>query len=150
MAALIIWHLIDNGCTHYMASDEGMFRELDTSFVSKARIRNGNFIEAKGRGKVVINTHSGNKTISNVLFVHDIDQNLLSVGQLIQKGYSLNFMNKSCMIKDSFGQKLVRIAMTDSCFILDVNQLDVKAYASLVDESCFWNKKVRACKLQIT
>ncbi|KAA3469284.1 Integrase, catalytic core [Gossypium australe] len=130
--------LIKNGCTHHMASDEGMFRELDTSFVSKVRIGNGNFIEAKGRGKVVINTHSSNKTISDVLFVHDIDQNLLSVGQMIQKGCSLNFKNKSYMILDV---KAYASLVDESClWNKRLGHVDGKAYASLVDESCLWNK----------
>lgn len=42
-------------------------------------------------GKVVISTNSGNKTISNVLFVPDLDQNLLSVGKLLEKGHSFIF-----------------------------------------------------------
>ncbi|XP_017628963.1 uncharacterized protein LOC108471933 [Gossypium arboreum] len=74
--------LINSGCTHYMALDKGMFRELDTSFVSKVRIGNGDFIEAKGKGKAMICTQSSNKTVSEVPFVPNINQNLLSVGQL--------------------------------------------------------------------
>ncbi|XP_012461612.1 uncharacterized protein LOC105781638 [Gossypium raimondii] len=65
--------LIDSGCTHHMASNKGMFKELDTSLVSKVRIGNGEFIEANGKGKAVICTQSGNKTISEVLFVLDIN-----------------------------------------------------------------------------
>ncbi|XP_017640343.1 uncharacterized protein LOC108481771 [Gossypium arboreum] len=80
--------------------DKGMFRELDTSFVSKVKIGNGKFIEVKGKGNAVICTQSGNKTISEVLFVPDIDQKLLSLGQLLEKGYSLIFEDKTCMIKD--------------------------------------------------
>ncbi|XP_017647823.1 uncharacterized protein LOC108488014 [Gossypium arboreum] len=99
--------LVDSGYTHHMASDEGLFKDLDSSFVSKVKIGNGNLIEARGRGNVVISTHLGNKTISDVFFVPDINQNLLSVGQLIMKGYSLIFKNNSCIIEDSLGQELV-------------------------------------------
>ncbi|XP_040942274.1 uncharacterized mitochondrial protein AtMg00810-like [Gossypium hirsutum] len=112
-----------------------MFRELGTSFVSKVRIGNGEFIEAKGKGKTVICTESGNKTILEVLFVPDIDQNLLSVGQLLEKGYFLIFEGKTCVIKDSFGQELVTIDMHDRSFTLDVNQLEANAHIALADES---------------
>ncbi|KAG8499326.1 hypothetical protein CXB51_005873 [Gossypium anomalum] len=74
---------------------KSIFRELDTNFMSKVRIGNGELIEAKGKGKAVIGTKSGNKTISEVLYVLDIDQNLLSVGQLLEKGYSLIFEGKA-------------------------------------------------------
>ncbi|KAG8488945.1 hypothetical protein CXB51_017000 [Gossypium anomalum] len=134
--------LIDSGCTHHMASDKSMFRELDTSFVSKVRISNGELLEAKGNGKAVICTQSGNKTISEVLYVPDIDQNLLSVGQLLEKGYSIIFERKTYMINDSFGQELVTVAMYDRSFILNVNQLQAKAHTALADESCLWHKRM--------
>jgi len=37
-------------------------------------------LSAKGKGTIVISTSSGIKTILDVLYVPDIDQNLLSVG----------------------------------------------------------------------
>ncbi|KAA3472867.1 pleiotropic drug resistance protein 3-like [Gossypium australe] len=134
--------LIDSGCTHHMAFNKVMFKELDTSSVSKVRIGNCEFIEAKSKGKAVICTQSGNKTISEVLFVPDIDQNLLGVGQLLEKGYSLIFENKTCVIKDPSDQVLVAVAMHDRYFILDVNRLEAKAHIALVDESCLWHKRL--------
>lgn len=48
---------------------------------------NGGYITTKGKGTAVITTSLGLKTIPDVLYAPDIDQNLLSVGQLIEKGY---------------------------------------------------------------
>ncbi|XP_073263216.1 uncharacterized protein [Populus alba] len=53
---------------------------------AKVRIGNGECIEAKGKGTIAITTNSGTKTIADVFYVPNIDQNLLSVGQLIKKG----------------------------------------------------------------
>ena len=44
---------------------------------------------------------SGNKMISNVLFVLEVDQNLLSVGQVLEKGFKLLFEDNMCLIKDA-------------------------------------------------
>ncbi|XP_012468995.1 uncharacterized protein LOC105787094 [Gossypium raimondii] len=115
-----IW-LINSRCTDHMASDESMFNELDIAFVSKVRIGNGELLMAKGNGKVVIASKLGNKTISEVLYVPNIDQNLLSVGQLLEKGYSLFFEGKTCMIKDATDQVLIIVDMHDRTFIVDVN-----------------------------
>ncbi|XP_017633041.1 uncharacterized protein LOC108475568 [Gossypium arboreum] len=93
--------LVDSSCIHHMAADEKLFKDLDRSFALKIKIGNGNLIEARGKRNVVINTCLGNKVISDALFVLDINQNLLSVGQLIEKGYSLAFKNYSCVIEDS-------------------------------------------------
>ena len=71
-----------------MVSDEGRFRVLDGSCTSKVIIDNGDFIEAKGKGDVTIETATSTKIIFYVLFVPEIDQNLLSVGQLLEKNNS--------------------------------------------------------------
>ncbi|KAG8499415.1 hypothetical protein CXB51_005894 [Gossypium anomalum] len=134
--------LVDSGCTHHMAADESLFRDLDRSYVSKIRIGNGDLIQARGKGNVVINTSSGNKVISDVLFVPDIDQNLLSVGQLVEKGYSLVFENGACVVKDTYGQELISVAMTDKCFMLNINQLEKKAYTSLADNTGLWHRRL--------
>ncbi|KAG8492349.1 hypothetical protein CXB51_009664 [Gossypium anomalum] len=134
--------LVDSGCSHHMAGDESLFKDLDRSHVSKIRIGNGELIEAKGRGSVIVSTCSGNKVISDVLFVPDIDQNLLSVGQLVEKGYSLVFKNDSCVIKDCHGQEIITVGMVDKCFMLDVNQLENKAYASLADNAGLWHRRL--------
>ncbi|KAG8479813.1 hypothetical protein CXB51_029308 [Gossypium anomalum] len=109
-----------------MASYERLFKNLNRSFTSKVRVGNGNPIEAKGKGDAVISTHLGNKVIFDVLYVLDIDQNLLSVGQLIEKGYSLLFKNDSCVVEDAFGQILVTVAMTDRLNLVeDMSKIEV-------------------------
>ena len=68
-----------------MASDLSMFNELDKTCTSKVRIWIGDFIEVKGKRVVSVKTPSGIKLISDVLFVPEIDQNLLSIRQLLEK-----------------------------------------------------------------
>ncbi|KAG8485451.1 hypothetical protein CXB51_021502 [Gossypium anomalum] len=86
--------LVGSGCTHHMAADESLFKDLDRSFASKIKIGNRNLIEAKGKGNVVINTGS-----------------------------------------DFYSQEMISVGMVDKCFMLDVNQLEKKAYTSLVDNA---------------
>ena len=63
-----------------MTHDKSMFKELDYTYISKVKIRNGDYIEVRGRGNVARNSNSSIKLINDVLFVPKIDQNLLSVG----------------------------------------------------------------------
>ena len=72
-----------------MTFDHDLFKELDTSVVSKVKIGNGEYIAIKGKGTVSIESISGTKLIKDVFFVPNISQNLLSVGQLIQKGFKV-------------------------------------------------------------
>jgi hypothetical protein len=99
-----------------MSFDKSLFRNLQTTKVAKVRIGNGDCITAKGKGTIAITTNSGTKTISDVLYVPDIDQNLLSVGKLIEKGMKVVFENQSCYIFDAAGQKILQAKMRGKSF----------------------------------
>ena len=97
--------LIDSGCTNHMTPELSYFRELDQSYKSKVKIGNGDLVDVKGKGVVAIETPIGIKYISNVQFVPEISQSLLSVGQMLEKNYSLHFQNTSCTVVDNVGCK---------------------------------------------
>jgi len=82
--------------------DKQLFKELKSSKISKVKIGHGGHISVKGIGTtIVVATHSGTKTITDVLYVPNIDKNLLSVGQLLQKGFKVFFEDNHCLIKDA-------------------------------------------------
>lgn len=94
-----------------MTYDKTLFKDLKPTKVSKVRIGNGSYISAKGKGTILISTTSGIKTISDVLYVPDIDQNLLTVGQLIEKGFKVSFENQHCVIFDTTGGEILKVKM---------------------------------------
>ncbi|KAF3685479.1 putative MYST-like histone acetyltransferase 1 [Capsicum annuum] len=71
--------LIDSGCTNHMTCDKYLFKDLSPTKVTKVRIGHGSYIPTKRIGTITIETQSGTKIISDVLYVPDLDQNLLSV-----------------------------------------------------------------------
>jgi len=78
-----------------------MFVKLDRIHFSKVRIGNGDYIEVKGIGEIVIDSGSGKRIIFDVFYVPEIDQNLLSVGQLLEKDYDVVFKDKTCQVFDT-------------------------------------------------
>ena len=72
--------LIDSGCTNHMTNNQDSFKALDINVISKVKIGNGDYIDVIGKRIVVLNSLSSLKYISDVLYVPDIDQNLLNVG----------------------------------------------------------------------
>jgi len=112
--------LIDSGCTHQMTHDKGMFVKLDKTHFLKLRIGNGDYIEVKGIGDIAIDFGSGKSIISDVLYVPKIDQNLLSVGQLLEKDYIVVFKDKTCEVFDTTDIKLMSIKMKDKSFSTDI------------------------------
>ena len=99
---------------------QGLFRELDKTTVSKVRIGNGEYISTRGKWTIAIESLSGLKLILDVLFVPNIDQNLLSVGQLLEKGFKVLFKDKFYMIKDANGKYVFKIKMRGKSFALNL------------------------------
>lgn len=140
--------LIDSGCTNHMTYDKSLFKDFVPTSESKVRIGNGVYIAAKGRGTIAITTISGTKTISDVLYVPDIDQNLLSVGQLIEKGLKVSFESGHCLVFDATGQEILRVKMRGKSFSFDPSDEEQMAYNNEVDNTEIWHKRLGHCHLQ--
>ena len=123
-----------------MTFDVEVFKHLDTTITSKVKVGNGEYLNVKGKGTAAISTPSGIKLISDVLYVPEISRNLLNVGQMIKKGFSLHFEKMSCIIHDPTGAHLMTVAMKDKFFPIDWKQISMDAYDSSVDDSCLWHK----------
>ena len=63
-------------------------------------------VDVKGKRTVAVNTKRGTRYINDVLLVLKLDTNLLSVGQMMEKGYSLHFKGDSCIIYDNKNKNL--------------------------------------------
>ena len=134
--------LVDSGCTNHMTYDQDLFREIDRTAISKVRIGNGEYIPVKGKGTVAIESLTGLKLISDVLFVPDIDQNLLSVGQLVEKGFKVCFEDKNCIIKDAEGREVFNIKMKGKSFALNMLEDEQIAAAQHENNTMLWHKRL--------
>ena len=103
--------LIDSGCTNHMTNDRELFKDLKPTNITKVRIGNGDYISVKGKGTIAISSGSSTKFIPDVLFVPEIQQNLLSVGQLIERGFKVAFEDNFCLIRDAANQDIFKIKM---------------------------------------
>ncbi|NAW06159.1 hypothetical protein FGF99_24930, partial [Salmonella sp. gx-f8] len=70
-----------------MTTDAAIFKNIGRSFNTRVKVGNGHFTKAEGKGDVLIDTPTGIKRVSNVFFVPEINKNLLSIAQLLKKGY---------------------------------------------------------------
>ena len=77
-----------------------MFRDLDETKRLKVKLGDDKEIRVEGEGTMAISTSPNIvKLLHNVQYVPILEHNLLSVGQLLLSGYSVNFSNEACYIK---------------------------------------------------
>ncbi|XP_050889637.1 uncharacterized protein LOC127094920 [Lathyrus oleraceus] len=108
-----VWYL-DNGCSNHMPGKKEAFVNIDYSFGSKVKFGNGEHVEVKRKGIIGVTTKQGSKVIHDTLYVPELDENLLSIGQLLEHGYPLNFENRECII---FYSKRRNVAIKFKTFV---------------------------------
>ena len=92
-----MWYL-DTGCSNHMCGDKMMFSNLDETFCNTVKFSDNSTVFFLGKGMVTLQTkENSSHTISNVLFVPNLKTNLLSVGQLQEKGYENSIKDGVCM-----------------------------------------------------
>uniref|UniRef100_A0A151UHB3 Retrovirus-related Pol polyprotein from transposon TNT 1-94 n=1 Tax=Cajanus cajan TaxID=3821 RepID=A0A151UHB3_CAJCA len=125
-----------------MTYDEEFFKDLDRTIVSKVRIGNGECILVKGKDTIAVESCSGTKTITDVLYVPQINQNLFSVGQLLEKGYKILLEDKMCLIKDVSGHDLFKVKMKGKSFSLDLMEEVQVVVSSTINVNELWHKRM--------
>ena len=98
--------LIDSGCTSHMTKYLSIFTSIDRSVQPKVKLGNGEVVQAKGKGTIAISTKRRTKIVTNVLYIPDLDQNLLSVAQILRNGYAVSFKENFCFIIDVHGTEI--------------------------------------------
>ncbi|XP_040939725.1 uncharacterized protein [Gossypium hirsutum] len=132
--------LLDSGCTNHMSPDATIFKTLDRSCKTKVKVGNGKIIKAEGKGEVLTCTPTGNKIISNVLLVPEIDRNFLSIAQLLEKGYSVVFKGNECQIAYPNESSLMSVTMTDKCFKVNWPSDSHSAFTASIEDSKLWHQ----------
>lgn len=90
--------VLDSGATSHISNDRESFSELKPELsATNVLTASGTKMPTSGSGCISI---PGNKIISDVLYVPSVTKNLLSIGKLTDKGHTVVFNSKSCLILD--------------------------------------------------
>ena len=82
-----------------MCGDKSAFSDLDETFRNSVTFGDNSKVSVMGKGSVRIHSkEKSDQIISKVFFVPDLKTNLLSVGQLQEKGYEIFIKDGVCRI----------------------------------------------------
>ncbi|KAK3013692.1 hypothetical protein RJ639_008602 [Escallonia herrerae] len=119
---------------------------MDSTFKSHVKLGNGALVEAKGKGTIGVQTNDGSRFIRDVLLVPELDQNLLSVGQLLEHGYKLDFLGDGCIIYDKGKPRKVvkKIKMqSNRSFPFTLKYMkSIALKVEIKDESWLWHRRL--------
>lgn len=89
---------IDSGCSNHMCGDRGMFTNLVDVVQHSVKCGNNTRMSVAGKGSVKLVFNGTSFVVNDVYYVPDLDNNLLSVGQLQEKGVDVLMHNGLCKI----------------------------------------------------
>nr|XP_008368289.1 uncharacterized protein LOC103431893 [Malus domestica] len=121
-----VWHL-DSGCSNHMTSTESLLINIDMSIRCKVKMGTWDLVDSIGKGTLVVETKRGTRYIPKVMIIPDLDENILSVGQMVEYGYWLVFGDfMACIFGDRELQNHVAtVQMTGNrCFPLMFESVD--------------------------
>ncbi|CAL8115631.1 unnamed protein product [Prunus armeniaca] len=90
----------------------------------------GDLLQATGKGTLVVETQRGKRYINEVLLVPGLDENLLSVDQMMEHGYYVLFGGNMAVIFDdsSLNNVVAKVVMGgNQCFPLSLKSITLAA-----------------------
>jgi hypothetical protein len=80
------WYL-DSGASNHMTGNREAFSERDTGVISIVKFGNNSAINIRGRGTIIFQFKSGkHKALTDVYFIPKLRSNIISIGQLDERG----------------------------------------------------------------
>ncbi|XP_019455196.1 PREDICTED: uncharacterized protein LOC109356328 [Lupinus angustifolius] len=109
-----IWY-VDSSCSSHMTRHRDWLVNFDETKKSIVRFAKNRVIQAEGTGDVLINKKDGNQAmITDVLYVPNMKNNLISMGQLLEKGFSMELLNGALEIYDQKRRLVMRATMASN------------------------------------
>lgn len=92
-----VWFL-DSGCSNHMCGNKEWFFNLDEAFRETVKLGDNSKMAVMGRGNVKLQICGTTQVITEVFFIPELKNNLLSIGQLQQKNLTVVFRQDTCKV----------------------------------------------------
>ncbi|XP_047169380.1 uncharacterized protein LOC124837932 [Vigna umbellata] len=138
-----LWFL-DSGCSNHMTCHQEWLINFDAMKKSKVKFVDDSTLKVEGMGNVVIRRkNSSHAMITGVLLVPDMKCNLLTVGQLIQRGFKVVMEDNKVELFDGDKNLILRSKISKNrTFQISLEAVESSECMTLVknsDESWLWH-----------
>ena len=93
----VSWFL-DSGCSNHMCSNNKCFFDFDDQFRQTVKLGDHSKILAMGKGNIKSHINGITQIFTEVYFIPDLKNNLLSIGQLQEKNLAVIIKNNTCKV----------------------------------------------------
>ena len=108
-----LWYL-DSGCSRHMTGDKTLFKTLKEKEDGFVTFGDGSHSQVLGKGTIAI---PGLPLLTDVLYIKGLKVNLLSITQICNENFLVQFSKKGCLIlSEESVQVLKGLRTTDNCY----------------------------------
>jgi len=120
--------------------NHGRLREVDHGRNTKVKLADPRTLTAEGMGKIAIEGKNGKiAIIEDVLYVPGMQCNLLSVGQLIKKGYSVTMKDNVLKLFDKNQRLVLKTPLVKNrTFQTNMKVVDLNCLSAIVKDEDSW------------
>ncbi|XP_050888533.1 uncharacterized protein LOC127093634 [Lathyrus oleraceus] len=134
------WYL-DSGCSTHMTGRKDWFVQINQAAKSKVKFADDTTLSVEGVGDVLIGKRNGGHSrIKDVLYIPGIKCNLLSIGQLLERGYKIRLEDKILRVLDSNGVLILKALMAaNRTFKVELKVMEHRCLTTAASrDECLW------------
>jgi transposase InsO family protein len=128
-----LWFL-DSGCSNHMCGKKELFSDFDASFRETVKLGDNSKMLVTGKGNIRMFVNGFVQIITNVFYVPGLQNSLLSMGQLAEKGLAILIQKETCKIYHSEKGLIIEITMSSNRMFKLFAQVQLKECSEQV---CF-------------
>src|SRR3954462_8099397 len=133
------WYF-DSGCSRHMTGLKNLLVDIKSHSTSYVTFGDGAKGEIKGVGKLDC---SGVPNLEDVLLVKDLNANLISISQLCDQGYQVNFTKDECVVTNEEKEVVMRgVRSKNNCFLWVSQESSHSTICSKEEEAKLWHQKL--------
>ena len=108
------WYL-DSGCSNHMTGNRVWLVHFDARRKNKVRFADNRTIQSEGIGVILVKKRDGQQALlQNVLYVPTMQTNLISMGQLLEKGFYMKMQNRTLEIFSATHKKVLSVPLSSN------------------------------------
>lgn len=136
-----MWYL-DSGASNHMCGHKHLFKELKTVEDGHVSFGDASKVKVEGKGTICFLQKKGVVgSIEGVYYVPNLKANILSLGQLTEKGYSILMEDRNLQLKDKTGRLVALVEMgKNRMYKLNLKSIREKClHVNVEDQASLWH-----------